>query len=282
MTLEIQHRFADLNGIRMHYATCGEGKLLLFVHGFPEFWYAWKDQLLAFGSEYQAVAPDMRGYNLTSKPTEVEQYGVGYQMDDLRMLAEHLGYRKFILVGHDWGGRVAWTFSLWYPNYLEKLVIINAPFPPIFQRELRDNPDQQKASAYMSVFRTPEAEELLSRNHYAALVDAVLAEGLKQGYFSEADKEAYLEAWSRPGAIAGGLNYYRAGKSGATPPSSIVQVPTLVIWGEKDPYLLPGNLVGLESYVPNLILHRISDATHWVVHEKSALVNGYIREFISS
>src|SRR5712671_845972 len=166
----LTHKYAEANGIRLHYVTTGKGKLLLFVHGFPEFWYAWKNQLVEFGRDYQAVAPDMRGYNLSSKPTEVEQYQVQYLVEDLRALAEKLGHKKLILVAHDWGGAVAWAFAIAHPDYLEKLVIINAPHPGVFQRELRDNPAQQKASGYMLMFRSPQAESLLSANNYASLV----------------------------------------------------------------------------------------------------------------
>ena len=272
---EIQHGYADVNGVRLHYAVAGSGKLILFVHGFPEFWYAWKNQLTEFGKDHKAVAVDMRGYNLSSKPTDVDQYRVGVVMEDIRALAEKLGYKKFILVAHDWGGGIAWAFAIAYPEYLEKLVIINAPHPAIFARELRENPLQQKASQYMLEFRSPGAEAALSANHYAALLQGV------SGAFSEEDKEIYVEAWSQPGALTGGLNYYRAARLTGELANLVVRVPTLVIWGEKDPFLLASNLEGMDAFVPELTIKRIPDATHWVVHEKPELVNSYIREFIS-
>src|SRR5438034_5423514 len=291
----LKHEYAEVNGQRLHYVTAGKGKLIIFVHGFPEFWYEWKNQLAEFGRDYQAVAPDMRGYNLSSKPAEVEQYQVKYLVEDLRALAEKLGHKRFILVAHDWGGAIAWAFAIAHPDYLEKLVIINAPHPGVFQRELRDNPAQQKASSYMLMFRGAQAEQTLSANNYALLVEVVLGEGLKNGVFTEADKQAYIEAWSQPGALTGGLNYYRAARIGppaagdtnaanfaAGLPSLEVNVPTLVIWGEKDTALLTGNLEGLDKFVPNLTIKRIPDGTHWVIHEKPALVDGYIREFIKA
>lgn len=289
----LKHEYADVNGVRLHYVTAGKGKLIMFVHGFPEFWYEWKNQLEEFGQDYQAVAPDMRGYNLSSKPAAVDQYQVKYMIEDIRALAEKLGHKKFTLVAHDWGGAIAWAFAIAHPDYLEKLVIINAPHPGVFQRELRDNPAQQKASSYMLMFRSEQAEQTLSENNYGRLVQIVLGEGLKNGVFTEEDKKAYIEAWSQPGALTGGLNYYRAARLGppaggdanaasfaAGMPSLNVKVPTLVIWGEKDVALLIGNLDGLDKYVPNLTIKRIPDGTHWVIHEKPALVNGYIREFI--
>jgi pimeloyl-ACP methyl ester carboxylesterase len=286
-----EHRYANVNNIRLHYVIAGKGKLIMFLHGFPEFWYGWKNQLAEFGRDYQAVAPDMRGYNLSSKPAEVEQYRIKYLVNDVRALAEHLGHKKFILVAHDWGGGVAWPFAMRHPEYLEKLVIINAVHPTIFMRELRDNPVQQRASQYILTYRTPGAEGILSRNDYALLAGNLLADGLAQGYFTEGDKKAYIEAWSQPGALTGGLNYYRAAHLGSFtgerddslssgPSLSTVDVPTLVIWGEKDKWLLVGNLEGLERYVPNLTIRRIPDGSHWVIHEKPTLVNSYIREFV--
>ena len=291
----LEHAYADVNGVRLHYVTAGTGKLILFLHGFPEFWYAWKDQLIEFSGTHQAVAPDLRGYNLSSKPGEVEQYQITHLVEDIRALAAHLGHKRFILVGHDWGGGVAWATALSHPECIEKLIIINAPHPGVFERELRSNPAQQQASQYMLVFRSPGAEAILSANHYAFLVEGILGEGLRQGYFTEEDRAAYLAAWSQPGALTGGLNYYRAARVG--PPSSAgeapfrlvsdlpsltVKVPTLVIWGEKDIYLLRGNLEGLDRFVPDLTILRIPDGSHWVVHEKPAEVNAAIRRFLSA
>ncbi len=286
-----KNQYAEVNGVRLHYVTQGKGPLIIFLHGFPEFWYEWKDQLPEFGKDHRAVAPDMRGYNLSEKPVGVDRYQMKDLVEDVRALAEHLGYKKFILVGHDWGGGVAWSFAIAHPEYLEKLVIVNCPHPAVLARELAGNPAQQKASQYMLLFRSPQAEQTLSANNYAALVDGVLGDGLKSGVFTDADKQAYIQAWSQPGALTGGLNYYRAANLG--PPTSgapeapapdagnmMVKVPTLVIWGEKDTALLTGNLDGMDKFVPNLTVKRIPDGSHWVIHEKPALVNGYIREFI--
>lgn len=290
----ITHEYADVNGVRLHYAKAGKGKLVMFVHGFPEFWYEWKNQLMEFGQDHLAVAPDMRGYNLSSKPAELEKYQVKYMVEDLRALAEKLGHKKFTLVAHDWGGVIAWAFAIAHPDYLDKLVIINAPHPGVFARELKENPAQQKASQYMLFFRSPQAEAQLSANNYGQLVQIVLGAGLKSGVFTEEDKKAYIEAWSQPGALTGGLNYYRAARVGPPTgegdkesgsfaqgmPSLMVKVPTLVIWGEKDTALLTGNLEGLDKFVPNMTIKRIPDGTHWVIHEKPEIVNGYISDFI--
>jgi len=156
-----KHEYAEVNDIRLHYVTVGKGKLIMFLHGFPEFWYEWKNQLTEFGRDYQAVAPDMRGYNLSSKPPDVEHYRMKYLVEDVRQLAEHLGHRKFILVAHDWGGPVAWALAMRRPDYLERLIIINAPHPLIFERELRQNPAKKKSSQYMLIVRSPVAEQTL-------------------------------------------------------------------------------------------------------------------------
>jgi epoxide hydrolase 4 len=235
----------------------------------------------------------MRGYNLSEKPSDVDAYQMPNLIEDVRALAQHLGYKKFVLVGHDWGGGVAWSFAIAHPEYLDKLIIVNCPHPAILARELANNPAQQKASQYMLLFRSPQAEQFLSTNNYHGLVEGVLGDGLKSGVFTEADKEAYITAWSQPGALTGGLNYYRAAKlgppEGSAPAASftsdaasqIVKVPTIVIWGEKDTALLTGNLDGMDQFVPNLTVKRIPDGSHWVVHEKPALVNSYIREFLA-
>ncbi len=291
----MKHEYAEVNGVKLHYVANGSGKLMMFLHGFPEFWYEWKNQLVEFGQDHLAIAPDMRGYNLSSKPEQVEAYQIEHLIEDVRLLAEHLGYKKFTLIAHDWGGAVAWVFASKYPEYLEKLIIINAPHPAVFQRELLENPEQQQASQYMLMFRAPEAESVISANNYALIVQSVLSEGLEKGFFTQEDKKAYLEAWSQSGALTGGLNYYRAAEAG--PPvteadkgkisafsntfsSFAIKVPTLVIWGEKDPYLLLGNLSGLGDYVPELTIKPIPDGSHWVIHERPELVNSYIREFI--
>jgi epoxide hydrolase 4 len=281
---KLKDEYAEVNRVRLHYVTAGKGPLIVFLHGFPEFWYEWKLQLPEFAKDHRAVALDMRGYNLSDKPAGVDAYEMSKLVEDVRALAEHLGYKKFILVGHDWGGGVAWSFAIAHPEYLSKLVIINCPHPAILARELLQNPAQQKASQYMLLFRSPQAEAILSANNYAGLVEGVLGEGLKSGVFTEADKQAYIAAWSQPGALTGGLNYYRAGNLGPPAPgldtASLVKVPTLVIWGEKDTALLTGNLDGMDKYVPDLTVKRIPDGSHWVVHEKPEVVNGYIREFI--
>jgi pimeloyl-ACP methyl ester carboxylesterase len=291
---ELRHEFADVNGVRLHYVTAGTGKLLLLLHGFPEFWYEWKRQLEEFNRDFRVVAPDMRGYNLSSKPAGVDQYRLDFLLEDVRALVQHLGYEKCILAGHDWGGFVAWTFAGLFPDRVEKLIIINAPHPAIFLRELRENPAQRQASQYMLMFRNvPQIEQMIAANDFASFDQLLLRPLIANGNLSEDDARIYHEAWSQPGWLTAALNYYRAAElgpleSGAPIPEPlasmldklVIQPPTLVIWGEQDPHVLTGNLIGLERYVPDLRLHRVPDGTHWVIHEKPAIVNSHIRHFI--
>jgi len=292
--------YVNVNGVRLHYVSAGSGPVILFLHGFPEFWYEWKNQLDEFGKDHLAVAPDLRGYNLSEKPADVEQYRMNLLVEDIRGLADHFSRdKKFVLVGHDWGGAVAWAFAIAHPEYLQKLVIVNAPHFGVFGRLLASDPAQQTASQYMLMFRRPDAEQRLADSNYATLVNIVLDAGLKSGAFTKEDKAAYLKAWAQPGALTGGLNYYRANRVGPRAPGTgaeaaaastapppldpamlMVKVPTLVIWGEKDTALLTQNLDGLDQFVPTLTVKRIPEGSHWVIHEKPAEVNGYIREFI--
>jgi epoxide hydrolase 4 len=277
--------FADVNGVRLHYVEQGQGPLILFLHGFPEFWYSWKDLLPEFAKDHHAVALDMRGYNLSSRPEAVDAYRISVLVEDVRALAEKLGAKKFVLVGHDWGGVIAWAFAAAHPEMLEKLVIINAPHPAVFARELANNPAQQKASAYFNLFTSPAAEATLSQNDFAALQQFVLG-----NWATDSDRQKYLEFW-RSG-LTGGLNYYRAARlkspvggekadaSGLHAAPGTIEVPTLVIWGEKDVALLLGNLDGLGEYVRSLQIERVPEAGHWIVHEQPAKVIDAMRRFL--
>ena len=297
----IEHKFLQVNGVRLHCAVAGQGRTILFVHGFPEFWYLWNNQLEDFGRDHHAAAVDLRGYNLSDKPPSVEDYAVKTLMADLKGLLHQLaGDEKAFLVAHDWGGAVAWSYAAAFPETLAGLIIINAPHPTVFLRELIENEDQQAASQYMRFFQTGKAEARLSANNFEALQQAVFATANPPEAFTEADRQAYLEAWAQPGALTGGLNFYRASEMG--PPRNeteatamkaqlaklqeqrafTVNVPTLVIWGMQDNALLPGNLEGLEDYVPDLEIERIDNATHWVVREQPDAVNRAIRSFLEN
>ncbi|MBY9004343.1 MAG: alpha/beta hydrolase [Candidatus Lokiarchaeota archaeon] len=250
----------------------------------------WRDQLLEFSKDYLVVAPDMRGYNLSSKPEEIEQYRQHHIVEDIRALVEeHFERKEFILIGHDWGGVIAYPFANLHPNIVEKLIIINAPHPNIFEYLLAKNKDQQSSSQYVLFFRSKNAEGFLSASNYKNILDIVVTPEMK---FTEDDKQMYIEAWSQPRALTGGLNYYRAGS--LKPPSSgekidqltnkikpvMIKVPTLVIWGEKDTALTTHNLDGLDEFIPDLQIKRIPEGSHWIINEQPDKVNKLIREFL--
>lgn len=293
--MNLLHHYVDFDDIRLHYVDAGEGPLILFVHGFPEFWYAWQNQIEEFSRDHHAVALDMRGHNLSGKPTDVKAYRPKHLVADLRRLIDHLGGRPCIVVAHDWGGAAAWNLAAAHPEYIEKLVIINSPHPVTFARELRDNPAQIEASAYMNWLRRPGAAEKLAENGCARLAAMLSKSTTDPAWLSDDLLARYREAWLQTGAINASLNFYRAsplrpatpeepGASGIDlkPDDFIVRVPTLVIWGEHDTALLPGLLDGLETLVPQLTVKRIPDGSHWVIHERPAEVNRLIREFMDN
>ena len=182
MPIEISHHVTQVNGIRLHTARAGAGRLMLFLHVFPEFWYAWRRQLAEFGQDHLAVAPDLRGYNLSDKPADPKAYRAKALVEDVRQLAAQLTDQPFVLVAHDWGGALAWTLAIAHPGLLDRLVIINAPHPVPFARDLATDPAQQQASRYMNLFRDPKAERVLSENGYARLLAMMSAEWGHAGF----------------------------------------------------------------------------------------------------
>jgi pimeloyl-ACP methyl ester carboxylesterase len=296
----IQHETIGANGLRFHVARShavrvarsGDGPLMLFLHGFPDFWYCWREQLAYFGARgWNAAAPDLRGFNESDKPEGVDQYRAKHIMADMAALAARYTQEKFVLVAHDWGGAVAWGMAIARPELLSHLVIINSPHPYLFWRELCNNPAQQQASDYMLLFRSPKAERVLSEDGFERLWRMVSTEW---GGGNDEDKEAYIRAWSQPGALTGGLNYYRAAPMYPPKPEDpgprklslaakdfVVRVPTLVIWGEKDRALLPSLLDGLDECVPGMKLVRVPEAGHWVMRQRPDLVNREIEAFVS-
>ena len=303
-------QYADLaNGVRLHYASAGEtGKkpLLLFLHGFPEAWFSWEAQLAEFGADYFAVAPDLRGFNRSSKPAAVEAYRARHLVEDIRLLIEYLGYESAVVVAHDWGGAVAWNLAVFHPELVERLIIVNSPHPWLFMRDLTSNPTQQSASAYMNWLRAPGSETALVKNDFKAIEGFFHdASGVAPAWFTPQVRDRYHAMWSIPGAsdadgkashgMTGGVNYYRATPLHPPLPDRdrdspapvfkvqdwIVRVPVRVIWAEAD-RALPINLLdGLESVCPDLRVERIPGGSHWIVHEQPERVNALLRGFLS-
>jgi pimeloyl-ACP methyl ester carboxylesterase len=285
------------NGMRLHYASAGEAgmPLLLFVHGFPEAWFEWEQQLAAFGTEYFAVAPDLRGFNLSGKPVGVEHYRPKHIVDDLRLLIAHLGYRDASVVAHDWGGAIAWNLAIFLPALVSRLVIINAPHPYLFMRALASDPKQQEASAYMNWLRAPGSESALAKDDFKRLDALFEGHGEPGHWYTAAERARYHAMWSVPGEagsapLAGSVNYYRASPlhppipGDKAPPTQAldpkdwcVASPVRVIWGERDTALGVQLLDGLEDFCPDLKVTRIPEGSHWVVHEQPERINGLIR-----
>src|SRR5690606_37873156 len=203
-----------------------------------------------------------------------------------------LGYQRAIVVGHDWGGAIGWYMAATRPDMLQAFVAINAVHPVVFTREFRTNPAQRAASEYIGLFRQPDAEGRLAENGYAYLLDMFGTEAGRPDWLTDTLRDEYLQAWRRPGALSGGLGYYRATSATSTPTqeassnasarSMDVDIPVLVIWGEKDKFLLPGNLDGLEDHVRQLRIERLPEASHWIVHEHPDQVVRMIRSFVDS
>ncbi len=294
----MQHDYADINGIRIHYVTHGAGEPILLIHGFPEYWGVWKQVMAELGRDHLVIAPDLRGYNLSSKPEGVEHYRIGNLVEDVRGLIEHLGLKKLTIVSQDWGALVGWVFALHHPEYVHRFVTINITHPALFNRDLRENPRQQQASQYMLLFRSSQGEGFVTANDFTFPKQAIFSEVREHGArLTDEDIAEWIGAWKQPGAITAGLNYYRAARmgppdgqgdpggsnllEGLEPTRWVTRFPVLFIHGEKDPFLLPDGQRGLEELAPDLTIKRIPDAYHTVCLEKPALVSRYVREFVN-
>lgn len=295
-------RIALPHGIELSCRVAGDpaAPTLLFLHGFPEAAFAWDEVMRRLAPRYRCVAPDQRGYGSSSRPAAVEAYRPKHLVADIAALIGVLGAPVRGLVAHDWGGAVAWNLAAQQPALLERLVMLNAPHPATFLRELRDNPAQQAASAYMPWLCRPGAEAVLAEDDFRRLF-RMLAAGHGAGgdadqdrlpaWLDEPMRARYREVWSA--GLDGALNWYRA--SPLRPPTPehpgaaalqlddeavTVRVPTCLLWGEADIALLPALLDGLERWVPRLDLRRVPGASHWIVHERPQLVVETIEGFV--
>ncbi|HEY4386400.1 MAG TPA: alpha/beta hydrolase [Ktedonobacteraceae bacterium] len=279
-----QHRDLITNGIRMHYVTEGTGPLIVLLHGFPEFWYSWRQQIPYLAQRgYQVVAPDLRGYNESDKPRT--GYDIPTLLRDIVGLIRGQGQEKAIIIGHDWGGALAWAFALAYPDRTGRLVVLNAPHPQAFQRELR-TPKQLRKSWYIFAFQIPWLPEyLLCRDHAAAIAKMIYDSAVHKEAFPSEVLAHYRDAMSKPGALRAAISYYRSlfrnPRSGSTA-GKIITAPTLLIWGEQDIALDIALTEGLESWVPHLQVRRIADSGHWVSQEKPEQVNKLIAAFLAA
>jgi epoxide hydrolase 4 len=255
--------FADSSGVKIHYVTMGKGPLVVLLHGFPDFWYTWRDQMPALAKHFQVVALDLRGYNKSDQPQGVENYSMVKLVGDVDAVLKHLGQEKATIVGHDWGGAIAWSFAMTHPQKTERLVILNLPHPRGLYRELANNPEQKKNSQYARDFQKPDAAKLLRPEFLAFWVKE-----------PEAQKK-YIEAFRRS-SIEAMLNYYKANypkEGGPIPDFPPVKCSVLMLHGLDDPYLLPAALNDTWKWIEkDLTLVTIPKAGHFVHRDASEFV----------
>jgi epoxide hydrolase 4 len=278
-----QHEFIVSNGIRLHYVTQGEGPLMLMLHGFPEFWYSWRHLIPEFAKTHKVVALDLRGYNDSDKPAEQSAYVMSEFVKDVEGVIKGLGYESCVLVGHDWGGAIAWNFAYAHPERVDRLIVLNLPHPAKFAEGLR-TPQQLLRSSYMFLFQFPWLPEfLLQANNYEMLRNAFTGMAIDKSAFSDEDLQAYCNAAAKPGALTAMLNYYRNPFQQGIMSTDwgMLRLPTLLIWGEKDTALGTELTYGTDKYVEDLRICYIPDCSHWVQQEKPELVIQYMREFLS-
>ena len=285
-TTRLRDGYAELDEVRLHYVEAGEGPLVVLLHGFPEFWLAWRFQIPALAeSGFRVVAPDMRGYNLSSRPEGVAAYDIDRLTADVAELVHERGAQRALLAGHDWGAAVAWATAMNHPETVERLAILNVPHPRRMAQGLR-TPRQLAKSWYMFFFQLPWLPEQVVRARRWQLLRAGFEHDARPGAYTEADIERYIEAWSQPGAPTAMINYYRAALRQT--PGRIatrlrpVQAPTLVIWGERDRYLGAELAEPACDDVPNLeAVVRLPNASHWVYHDEPERVSQLLVDFFS-
>jgi pimeloyl-ACP methyl ester carboxylesterase len=270
----VRDGFADSNGVNIHYAALGRrGPLVVMTHGFPDFWYTWRDQMAALSRHYQVVAIDQRGYNLSDKPSGVEQYDIELLVADVAAVIRDRGRESAVVVGHDWGGAVAWFFAMRRPEMTERLVILNTPHPRALLRELRDNPQQRANSFYARVFQEEGAHLAFTAEGLAAWVTDPVARTRYVEAFARSDFEAMLNYYKR--------NYPRDPYADVVLP--IVQAPVLVIHGLEDPFLLAAGLDGTWEFLAQpLTLVTVPGAGHFVQQDASALVTRTIKQWLAA
>jgi len=279
--------FADVNGVRLHYVKQGTGPLALLLHGFPEFWYSWRHQLPFLARRFTAVAPDLRGYNLSDKPRGVSSYCMEKLLGDVRGLVDHFGERKATVIAHDWGGVIAWELAAFHPEVVDRLVILNAPHPLAYLRELRRNPRQRRAGWYVFMFQLPFLPEWMMRRRRFEMLDRLYTGWvLRKDAFSQEDIRRFKEAMGQPGCLTAAINYYRGlfrcpGNLRRLRAHPRIGVPTLVIWAENDRALTNELTHGLSGHFVNPPLVRyIPRCSHWVQQEQPDRVNECLEEFL--
>lgn len=282
-----EHRIIAGNGVELHTVLAGPaaGPPVLLLHGFPEFWYGWHRQITPLAQAgLRVIVPDLRGYNLSSKPRGSRNYTAQVILGDVLALLDQLELEQVALVGHDWGGLLAWWLASYHPQRLRRMVVLNAPHPQVFRQFALRHPAQVLRSSYLLLFQLPWAPEVLLRTGDYFWLRQGMCRTSRPGTFSDEDMQRYQAAWAQPGALQGMLNWYRGLRHSleSATPDGPVSPPTLLIWGERDfalsPQLAPASL----ARCGNGRLEVISTAGHWVQHEAAERVNRLILEFFTA
>jgi epoxide hydrolase 4 len=288
----IRHGYAQIGGVRLHYAERGSAdRLVILLHGFPEFWYSWRHQLMALGESYTVVAPDMRGYNLSDKPARVEDYKINLLVDDVLGLIRHFGKQQAAIVGHDWGAGVAWAVAQMHPEYVWKLVAMQVP--PMAAWRANMTLRQAFKSWYMLFFQLPRVPEWLMSARDYAFVERIFKKTVaRPGAFTDADIAIYKNALREPGALTAAINYYRANvfsmfmkrkREQEELSDNRIRVPTLFIYGEQDHAVVPETVRDVKSYIDAPYREvRINRSAHWVQNEAVVEVNAALSSFLAS
>jgi len=285
--MNVEHRFASVNGIKLHYVTAGRGPLVIMLHGFPEFWYGWRNQIPALSEKYKVVAVDMRGYNESDKPRGVKNYDARMVANDIRELVYSFNVKKAHIIGHDWGGAIAWKLAQEYPECIERLVVLNCPLPQLLWKHFLTNFRQLRRSWYIFYFQIPGLPEWgIRKNLKLFFIKGLRGWSRNKEAFSDADIEEYVKAFRSPYALTAAINYYRAAFRNLADRNSRVVKPvaadTLVIWGENDRALGKELTYGMENYFTGKFeIKYIGNCSHWVQHEYPQAVNEMILEFLT-
>jgi len=285
----LEFRLLLINGIALHVVLAGppNGRPLIFLHGFPEFWFAWRSQIDHFTSlGYRVIVPDQRGYNLSDKPRGIASYSIDLLARDVVGVLDAVTDSKAIVVGHDWGATVAWYLAAQYSERVIRIAMLSVPHPRVFMKNLMTNPAQLRRSWYVLFFQLPWLPEVMLRRRNWGLLVRALRHTAPPGVFSDSDIQRYKESWARKGALTAMLNWYRAtllcpSKLALDPKASRVKLPALLIWGKNDQFL--GEAMARESlhYCDDGHLEILETATHWVQHENSVQVNNLLAQFFA-
>lgn len=281
----MESTFFELTNVRLHAVTAGpsNGPVVVLLHGFPEFWYGWHKQIEPLASAgFRVIVPDQRGYNLSAKPSGVAAYSLTELVSDVTGIARQLGQEKILLAGHDWGAAVAWSTAILHPERVAKLCVINVPHPSVMRKFLSTRPRQLLRSWYMFLFQLPRLPEaIFAADNYGPGTRALVGSSRPET-FSDEDLAQYRTAWSQSGALTGMINWYRAlFRVRAKFKDSTVRVPTLILWGEKDAFLLAEMARESLRYCTNGELFTFANATHWLQHEEPFRVSELLIEFFS-